>query len=249
MLAVLYVSHGTRVAAGVRQANDFLTQCMKRIAAPIQQICYLERVQPDIQKGIELCVRYGADCVMVQPVLLLSAGHDKRDIPRIIKAARKAYPSVHFIYGHPFGVEEQIIDVLMQRMDDMRVDQTPIESAVVVGRGSSDPDTPCAFSKIASGLRERGVADISVCYMAAMEPGLKEGLEQAARQGHSRIYVVPYLLFPGILTKEIQRTIEESIHRDTFILCRTLGDHPLFISLLKRRVQEAIDHDRLSAHS
>ncbi|GAY76895.1 sirohydrochlorin ferrochelatase [Sporolactobacillus inulinus] len=48
MLAVLYVSHGTRIHEGVKQANQFLSSCMKQVDAPIQRVCYLEIVQPGI---------------------------------------------------------------------------------------------------------------------------------------------------------------------------------------------------------
>ncbi|MDN3954395.1 sirohydrochlorin chelatase [Sporolactobacillus laevolacticus] len=249
MLAILYVSHGSRVAEGVRQANHFLRQCMDQINVPIQQICYLELVRPDIQEGISRCVRRGADYVIVQPILLLSAGHDKRDIPVEIEKARAIYPNVHFIYGRPFGVDDSIIDILVERIHEKHGGSVQNDSILIVGRGSSDPETPRAFSRICDMLAKRGISPVSVCYMATAKPLLKEGLELAVEQGPGKVYIVPYLLFSGILMRTIRESIETSVNRFTFVLCKPLGYHPSLIHLLRKRIQESIDYDRLSAQS
>lgn len=248
MLAVLYVGHGSRVAEGVHQLNQFLEQCMDQVHVPIQQICYLELVRPDIQEGISRCVRLGADCVIVQPILLLSAGHDKRDIPGEIEKARAFYPNVRFIYGRPFGVDDRIVDILLERLHERRDKQTGNERVLVVGRGSSDPETLRAFSEISAMLMKRGVSRVSVCYMAAAKPLLKEGLELASKQATDKVYIIPYLLFSGVLMKTIRKSIEAGDHQTSFVLCRPLGYHPALIRLLRNRIEEAA-HAGLSAHS
>jgi sirohydrochlorin ferrochelatase len=243
MLAVLYVSHGSRVAEGVRQANQFLKRCMDQVNVPIQRICYLELVKPGILEGIGQCVAAGADRIIVQPILLLSARHDKRDIPGAIEKARVVYPHVRFTYGRPFGVADCIINILLERLAEKG--RTPVGDGrvLLVGRGSSDPETPNTFVRISAELMRKGIAPVSVCYMAAVKPLIHEGLAQAGRQNAGTVYVLPYLLFPGILMQTIRREIERSAYRTSFTLCRPLGYHPALTGLLRQRIEASV-HDR-----
>ncbi|MCO7125184.1 sirohydrochlorin chelatase [Sporolactobacillus shoreicorticis] len=249
MQAIMYVAHGSRVAEGVHQVNQFLEKCMDQINVPIQKISYLELVRPTILEGISHCVDLGADCIVVQPILLLSAGHDKRDIPGIIDKARKIFPNVRFIYGQPFGVDSCIIDILFERLREQQTGSERVEDVLVVGRGSSYPEIPQAFAQIRSMLMKRGIHHVSVCYMAAARPLLKEGLEQASKHLSGKLYILPYLLFSGILMKSMKRIIAAKDNRSSLVLCRSIGYHPLLIRLLKKRIEESMSYDRLPTQS
>ncbi|WP_010632624.1 sirohydrochlorin chelatase [Sporolactobacillus vineae] len=246
MLAVLYVSHGTRVAEGVLKANQFLKRCMDQVNVPIQRICYLELVKPDILEGIGQCVAAGADRIIVQPILLLSARHDKRDIPGAIEKARAIYPHVRFTYGKPFGVADCIIDILLERLAEKGRTPDSEGRVLIVGRGSSDPETPKTFSRISAELTGKGISPVSVCYMAAAKPLIHEGLAQAGGQNTGTVYILPCLLFPGILMRTIRKEIAESAYRTSFTLCPPLGYHPALIGLLRQRIEASV-HERLSA--
>ncbi|RYM05434.1 sirohydrochlorin chelatase [Sporolactobacillus sp. THM7-7] len=249
MLAVLYIAHGTRVARGVQQADHFLRSCMEKVPAPIQEICYLELVEPPIQEGIRRCVEKGARIVLVQPLLLLSAGHAKRDIPVEIERAGAHYPDVTFVYGQPFGVDERIVDILMERLHEKRSESREDTGVLLVGRGSSDPDTKRDFAAVCHLMKQRGVKRVAVCYMAAASPSFEEGLVQAQARGWKRTYVVPYLLFAGLLMKTMKKSIAEKNESGaTFILCRPLGYHPALIELMTKRIREAI-RDALPDHA
>lgn len=240
MLAILYICHGSRMTKGVDQAKRFVKQCMGQVNVPIQRICYLELVRPDIQEGIGSCVRAGADCIFIQPILLLSAGHAKRDIPRQIAIARRIYPHVHFIYGRPFGTVDNLVEILLQRLREKSGRLTGKETVLIVGRGSSDPNIPLTFARIRQGFTKRGIVDVSVCYMAAARPRIADGLKLVLRRNPARVYIVPCLLFPGILTKTIKQEIETYNGRAAFVLCRTIGCHPALIRLFRKRIEAAV---------
>lgn len=246
MLAILYVSHGTRIAEGVRQANQFLKRCMDQVNVPIQRICYLELVKPDILEGISQCAAAGADRIIVQPILLLSARHDKRDIPGAIEKAKVMYPQVRFTYGKPFGIADCIINILLERLAERGRKTADDDRVLIVGRGSSDPETPRTFSRICSELERRGVTPVSVCYMAAAKPLIHEGLTLAGQQNSGTVYILPYLLFPGVLMRTIRKEIAESVYRTSFTLCRPLGYHPALTGLLRQRIEASV-HDGLSS--
>ncbi len=241
MLAVLYIGHGTRLIDGVRQANQFLYSCMKGISAPIQEICYLERVQPDIREGIRRCIEKGAQIVLIQPLLLLSAGHAKRDIPAVVDEARSLYPDIIFIVGRPLGVDPKIVDILIERIFEKRKIIPENSGIVLVGRGSSDPETKHDFASIRRLLNERGLNRVLSCYMAAARPSFEEGLDLALKKGWEQTFVVPYLLFTGVLMKTLKKAVDLRNKTDTsFVLCSPLGYHPVLIRLMKKRIRESL---------
>lgn len=40
MKAVLYICHGSRLQAAKEEAVTFVSSCMKRVSAPIQELCF-----------------------------------------------------------------------------------------------------------------------------------------------------------------------------------------------------------------
>jgi len=75
MIGVLYVSHGSRIKEATDEAISFIESVKQSIDIPLQEICFLELAQPDIQQGVEKLIAKGATEISVIPVLLLSAGH------------------------------------------------------------------------------------------------------------------------------------------------------------------------------
>lgn len=119
-------------------------------------------------------------------------------------------------------------------------------SILLVGRGSSDPDNTSDLMKIARLVWEfTPVNDVDVCFIAATRPNVNEGFARMDRLPNKIVYVVPYLLFTGVLMKGLQKQINEwSEQTDKqFILCDYLGFDDQLISVLSRRVQEILDEE------
>ncbi|MGM2836781.1 CbiX/SirB N-terminal domain-containing protein, partial [Bacillus cereus group sp. Bce025] len=56
MKAILYICHGSRLKAAKEEAVAFITSCMNRVEASIQEICFLELASPTIDEGFRTCV-------------------------------------------------------------------------------------------------------------------------------------------------------------------------------------------------
>ncbi|MFC7395299.1 sirohydrochlorin chelatase [Scopulibacillus cellulosilyticus] len=254
MQAILYIGHGSRVPEATRQARDFIEQCIKQISVPIQEICFLELAEPNILEGIERCVNKGATNIAVQPVLLLAAKHIKRDIPLELEKAKQRFPNISIHYGGPLGVHENIVDILAERIREKSPDKSKDAMVLLVGRGSSDPDIKKRMAQVAQMLQNKyRFQSVKVCYLTAARPSFKEGLEQAGSSGYSEVFVVPYLLFTGILMKDIQKEIDNlKSYQPNFTLCQYLGYHSKLKDVLLERVKELIPelggkvHDPLS---
>ncbi len=245
MRAVLYVSHGTRVKKGVEQAEAFIQACMARTSAHIQEICFLELVEPGIPDGIERCVSQGATEIIIQPVLLLAAGHVKQDIPEEVSKSAAHYPHVTFIFSEPLGVDPKIIEILSERIWEQAV-PSPGESAILlVGRGSSDPATQEDFKKISAGLSAKESLPVYTCFLAACEPSFRDGLEHMVESDYPHIFVVPYLMFTGLLMKEMVEATEHlSRSNQHFYLCDSMGHHENLIHVLAERVATSLKIDK-----
>ncbi|MFG6117553.1 sirohydrochlorin chelatase [Halobacillus sp. MO56] len=242
MQGILYVSHGSRVPEARRQVVDCIQAVQHKVGIGLQEICYLELAQPDMAEGIRLLVEKGADKVAVIPVLLLRAGHYYTDLPKEIEAAKNKYPEIEFQYGKPLGVQDRLIDILVDRIKETRDPVPPNANILLVGRGSRNPETTMAIQNIQEKLRQRlGGSNIDVCYLAACQPSFEKGLEKSIQAGYSLTIVVPYLWFTGILIQSMEKKVkeyQESGHH--VILSNHLGNHPMMVEALAERVNEVI---------
>ncbi|WP_078552986.1 sirohydrochlorin chelatase [Bacillus alkalicellulosilyticus] len=253
MKAVLYIGHGTRVKEGVRQYEAFIEKVKAAIDVPIQQHCFIELAEPSIQAGIDTCVERGATEIAIVPVLLLAAGHAKLDIPEEIDEAKEKHPSVTFRYGRVIGIDQRMVNMVVDRLYEAGFPQqqlTDIEkrediAILLVGRGSSDPDANSDLAKLARLIWEAVPVDVvETCYLAATKPSFDDGLDRVKRMSNKKVYVLPYLLFTGLLMKQMAVKIEklqEDLGDRSIHLCDYLGYHPTLIDIIADRVEELLE--------
>ncbi|WP_085993112.1 sirohydrochlorin chelatase [Oceanobacillus senegalensis] len=240
MKGILYVSHGSRIPEACQEAVDFLSLVKTQVEVELQEICFLELAEPNVEQGMERLIKLGATEIAIVPVLLLSAGHYFQDIPEEIQQLKDKYPNIHFSYGRPLGVQERLIHILKERIEEKNIPVDQAAKVLVVGRGSSNPQTKVDVEWIGKKLQEvTGFKHVNVCYLAACTPLFEESLKQALDQGHSKVFVVPYLWFTGYLMRFIERKINDLDREDKVVLCHHLGDHPVMQQALKDRVYES----------
>jgi sirohydrochlorin ferrochelatase len=242
MQAVLYVCHGSRIAKACEEAIAFVERCKATIDIPIQEICFIELAKPDIATGVDVCVQKGATRIAVIPVLLLAAGHAKHDIPEEITKAKQRYPHIDMVIGEPFGVHEKMVQIVTERITEQPVPLDDDSMVLLIGRGSSDPDTRRDMTAIADRLRDKtNVSRVDVCFLAAIRPTLEDGLCEASRSSYKNIFIVPYLLFTGVLMKTIEKKLRPlSLFNKQWILCHYLGYHPFLQEIVKEKVSELL---------
>ncbi|GIN13661.1 sirohydrochlorin ferrochelatase [Shouchella clausii] len=251
MQAILYVGHGSRVKEGNDQFRAFLKKAKSHFSGDyFQTEAFIELSKPTIAEGIDRCVQNGATAIAIIPVLLLTAHHANMDIPQEIQAAKRKYPDVAFAYGKPFGIQADVIDVALRRLanaglpllaeEGKRQDGTTV---LVVGRGSSDGNQPSDVAKIARLLYEKTACDnVETCFMAATTPTVAQGLAKVEKLGAQRVYVLPYLLFTGILMNELANTLADRKGNTAtaYVLCEFLGSDDGLAPVLIGRVNEAL---------
>lgn len=242
MRGVLYVSHGSRVDEAVKEAVNFIELVKNQIDVPLQETCFLELTQPNLSQGFQRLVNKGATEISVIPVLLLSAGHYFKDIPKEIQRNQQLYPHVKVSYGKPLGVQQRLTEILHQRIEETQMTPNIDAKVLIVGRGSYNPQTQKDLSTIKAQLQDINInLDIEVCYLAACGPSFEEALQDAVNKAHSQIFVVPYLWFTGILERHIATTIDDYQVEHGIVLCDRLGNHSHLQIALKERVEETFE--------
>lgn len=238
MQAILYIAHGSRVKAGTDQAIAFLKGVQQEVHVSIQEICFLELATPTIAEGIANCVRQGATMIAVMPILLLAAQHAKQDIPREIAEAQKLYPHIQFSYGEPLGIHERIIDTLQARIVEKQ--QPNCEASVLlIGRGSSDPTVKRDLAEIATRLRMKyNYQTVDTCFLYGMGPSFDDWLQQEKERQH-QVFIVPYLLFTGILRQSITKRLQ-GLSNNNMMLCESLGYDVNVKKMLVERIDELL---------
>lgn len=239
MEAILYICHGSRVKTAREQAITFITKCMERSLAPINEYCFLELAAPSIEEAFNTCVQKGATKIIAIPVLLLTAAHAKVDIPNELARLSAQFPNINLEYGRPIGVHRKMVDTLIERIVETGEEYDKNSMVLLVGRGSSDPEVKNDLNEIAEMLRRKtGVKQVQTCFLTATSPSLEDGLEIMGESGHSKVFVIPYLLFTGILMNHINKVIKNHPQSEKFILCNYLGYHSNIESVIRERVLE-----------
>lgn len=238
MQAILYIAHGSRVKEGVEQAVTFLQGVQQEVDVAIQEICFLELATPTIAEGIASCIQKGATAIAVMPILLLAAQHAKQDIPKEMAKAQKQYPYVKFTYGEPLGIHERLIDTLQARIIEKQQPNSNA-SVLLIGRGSSDPAVKRDLAKIAKRLRAKyHYKAVDTCFLYGMGPTFEDWLQQDKGK-QQQVFIVPYLLFTGILRQSIAKRLQ-GFDSQNIMLCESLGYDANVKKVLVERINKLL---------
>ncbi|MDQ0216922.1 sirohydrochlorin chelatase [Peribacillus cavernae] len=247
MKAVLFVGHGSRLAAGNEEVIRFIEKMIPTMDdSSLIETCFLEFASPSISKGIDNCVKRGAAEVIVIPIILLHAGHSKLHIPAEIEDGRTKYPGVQFTYGQTIGVNQEVLTILTDRLEEVGFDTSsehPDTAILLIGRGGSDADANSDFYKISRLLWEKmNVKWVESAFMGVSDPLVDEGIERCLKLGAKKIVMLPYFLFTGILMERMAKMLagyQEQNPEHEFVLAEYFGYHPTLQTILKERVIEA----------
>lgn len=199
-------AHGTRDSRGQEAARQLAARVARRWSPAPVALGFLELAEPTIAAGLADLAARGATQIVVAPLLLLAAGHARRDIPEAVGEAVAAYPGVAAVQAAHFGLEPSLLRLAAKRFAQATAPWGPRPAAetllLVVGRGSSDRGAQAELRQWAAlRARQSPVARTEVAYLAMARPTFDEALARAADAGYPRVVVQPHLLFPGELSE------------------------------------------------
>ncbi len=242
MKAVILVGHGSRSKQSNQQFIQFAMAVQGRCNAPLFRYAFLELATPTILDEIKACVDKGANEIIVFPLLLLSAGHAKFDIPNEVAKAKRLYPGVTFRIEKPLGIQDVLITILAKRLLEKQFLSNEKSLIVFVGRGSNDSRTIRDFEKVGQLLRRKlCFPHVKTSYLVGGPTSFTEAISKAKDSHYEQVFVLPYLLFHGILLKKIEQAII-SLDDQRFIMCSPLGADETLVDLISRIINKKITY-------
>ncbi|MFC9928254.1 sirohydrochlorin chelatase [Streptomyces sp. NPDC127190] len=246
--ALLIAGHGTRDDAGAEAFRDFVRELGRRHPELPVAGGFIELSPPPLGEAVTELVQRGVRRFAAVPLMLVSAGHAKGDIPAALAREKERHPGISYTYGRPLGPHPALLGVLERRLDEVLdgVDRAEV-TVLLVGRGSTDPDANAEVHKAARLLWEgRGYAGVETAFVSLAAPDVPSGLDRCARLGARRIVVLPYFLFTGILPDRVRQQTEEwaAAHPETEVRSAdVIGPEPELLDLVMERYAEAVKGD------
>lgn len=249
--ALLLVGHGTRDDAGAEAFRSFVAQLAAAEPALPVGGGFIELSAPPLADSVAALVGAGVRNFAAVPLVLVSAGHAKGDIPAALAREEHRHPGTSYAYGRPLGPHPALLTLLERRVDEALAGADRADTTVLlVGRGSTDPDANAEVFKVARLLWEgRGYAGVETAFVSLAEPSVPAGLDRCLRLGaggRGRIVVLPYFLFTGVLPDRVRNQTREwaSAHPELDVRCAdVIGPEPELAELVMERYRETIEGD------
>ncbi len=246
---VLLVGHGSQDEDGVAENRCFAALLAARIGSPVEP-CFLEFADPPLIDGLTACAAQRPRRIVVLPLFLGAAGHQKNDVPALLNWAKGQWPATAISYGVPLGAQYALVEALADRAAEALAGAPsavpPEETALLlVGRGSRDPDSNADVARAARLLWEgRRYGWVEAAYYSLTGPDVAAGIARCARLGARRVVVLPYLLFTGRICRSIgeqsRRAAAQSPEVEVLVAGH-LGLHPAVVEAAAQRYQQVLD--------
>ncbi|UGY90685.1 sirohydrochlorin chelatase [Streptomyces gobiensis] len=251
--ALLLVGHGTRDDDGAEAFRSFVRELGERNPHIPVAGGFIELSPPPLTDAVAELAERGVRHYAAVPLMLVSAGHAKGDIPAALAREKERHPGTSYAYGRPLGPHPALLSVLERRLDEALGGgaRTPADRAdttvLLVGRGSTDPDANAEVYKAARLLWEgRGYAGVETAFVSLAAPDVPSGLDRCRALGAKRIVVLPYFLFTGILPERVKLQTRGWADANPEVEVRSadvIGPTDELAGLVLRRYEEAIEGD------
>lgn len=237
---LLLVGHGSMCLQ-----SDVEMQALRELAAAALpgvavEVGYLEMTDPPAGSQVDLLVQQGCRRVVVLPLMLLSAGHAKSDVPAVVMEARSRHPSVVFPFGRALGVSRALVELLGKAVVASGGGGLPL---LMVARGTSDPDANAEAFKAARLVAEwTGAPFVYAGFSGVTGPTVPDAAGLFARLGYERMAVVWWYLCHGKLIERGRADLARfSARTGVGVLdAGHLGPDPGLAPVIAARYHEAI---------
>ncbi|MHC5227807.1 sirohydrochlorin chelatase [Enterococcus sp. LJL99] len=241
MIGILYVFHGSQKVEKNQAAQKFIQQLQEQFRDEYkQQTAFLENHPDTITKQAREMIAQGVTKLIVVPVLLFAAKHALVDIPEELALVKEQYPKVSILQTETFGRKKGSRQVLFERFQTELTDYSADELiGFLVAHGSKRTSEPQEIlTEIAAEIQQKVGFPIFATSLKGNENYLS-----VIKQNNSldkQPVIVPFFLFDGHLTTNMQTELTQNFPETAFIITKTLEFDPRILIDLETIVKEAI---------
>jgi len=114
---ILLIGHGSS-DKNARDAFVYIVNTLMPFYRSVK-FCFLELDKPNIQQGIKSMLENNPKVVILMPYFLHRGAHIKRDVVADVNEALKKYPFANTFMTSHLGVDQKLIDLLIERARDV----------------------------------------------------------------------------------------------------------------------------------
>ncbi|MDA1040461.1 MAG: CbiX/SirB N-terminal domain-containing protein, partial [Planctomycetota bacterium] len=130
-VGVLVVGHGTADAVGAEETRAVARQTAAALSTVPVELGFLEVIGPSIGDAMQVLAAQGCRRVVVAPLLLLTAGHARRDVPEAVVDAAKQH-GLEVTQSAALGCHPELLTLSRQRRREALAKRPPLDPAATV---------------------------------------------------------------------------------------------------------------------
>ncbi len=116
--AILLMAHGSRIPEANNAINEIAAMVKNFGGFEIVEVSFRENHSPNIQEGIDTCVRQGAERILLVPYFLYMGAHVLEDLPKELEEAKLRHPGVEMAMGKHLGVHKRLAKLVVDRIGE-----------------------------------------------------------------------------------------------------------------------------------
>ena len=200
----------TSTNLGLRTAVGLLQNTLAVQGATVMLSC-LEFIEPHPIEALRILNQQGIERVVLLPFLLGNGKHATLELDEIVADARSEMPILQVLLAQGLGPEPEMAELVLERVRSMPPQQSPPPSAadptgvLLVKAGTKSQYDDCGWLVRLAGMVEEQLG-LGYAVAAAQshygDPTMDDAAaELVENRGVSRVMVVPYIFFPGLILR------------------------------------------------
>jgi glutamate-1-semialdehyde 2,1-aminomutase len=116
MKGILVIAHGSRAKETEATLEAVLSMVKIKMPETPMECAFMEFSDRTVEKGVSALVAQAVTEIRVVPYFLFMGIHMKEDIPNMVAECAAHHPGVKITMAEPFGVDERLADMLIDRI-------------------------------------------------------------------------------------------------------------------------------------
>jgi sirohydrochlorin ferrochelatase len=121
--AVVLIGHGSTLPYNKEVLEELVERIEMRGIFKAARVAFMQLNSPSIEEVLRDLAEDGLKKIVAQPVFLAAGAHTTEDIPEKLKIAFEGAwadlgRDVELVYAKPIGVDERIVDILLDRVKE-----------------------------------------------------------------------------------------------------------------------------------